>query len=44
MNMVAFLKQDSQCTYNVPLRQICATTDAGKKQSVLHILRAYFEP
>jgi len=30
MNMMAFLKQDSQCTYNVPLRHIVQPLMQGK--------------
>jgi hypothetical protein len=32
------IQQDRQCTYNVALRRVCATTDAVEKQWVLHNL------
>jgi hypothetical protein len=33
-------EQERQCTYNVTLRQVCATIVVVEKQWVLHILRA----
>jgi hypothetical protein len=32
------MKQDRQCTYNIPLRHGDANTIAVEKQEVLHIL------